>query len=206
MKHTDVLSPRIHHPVVILLISALLAVVPAAAAAAVPDPVLEWIGVMNTTVLAGGTSPLASTRVVALVSGSVFDAVNGINPLFTPLHVPPHAPASASQCAAAVQAAYAMLLKLYPTQSVPLQTQRDADITAISAVEDPKSVAAGVRWGNRVAGSIWEWRLNDGLAPNPPPFRGVESLVGTAAAVGAWRPTMPLSASGAAPQFASMTP
>jgi membrane-associated phospholipid phosphatase len=206
MKHTDVLSPRIHHLVVILLISALLAVVPAAAAAAVPDPVLEWIGVMNTTVLAGGTNPLASSRVVALVSGSVFDAVNGINPHFTPLHVPPHAPASASQRAAAVQAAYAMLLKLYPTQSASLQAQRDADITAISAVEDPKSVAAGVRWGDRVAGSIWEWRLNDGFAPNPPPFRGVESLVGTAAAVGAWRPTLPLSASGAGPQFASMTP
>ena len=206
MKHAEVRFARIHPVALILLISALLAVLPVPAAAAVPDPVLEWIGIMNTTVLAGGTNPLATTRVVALVSGSVFDAVNGINPRYTPLHVPPLAPASASQRAAAVQAAYAMLLKLYSTQSASLTAQRDADITAIKAVEDANSVAQGVRWGQRVADSIWNWRLNDGIAPNPPPFRGVESLVGTAAAVGAWRPTPLLNASGAGPQFASMTP
>ena len=206
MKHTEVHFERIHPVASILLISALLAVLPVPAAAAVPDPVLEWIGIMNTTVLAGGTNPLATTRVVALVSGSVFDAVNGINPSYTPLHVPPLAPASASQRAAAVQAAYAMLLKLYSTQSASLTAQRDADITAIKAVEDANSVAQGVRWGQKVADSIWNWRLNDGIAPNPPPFRGVESLVGTAAAVGAWRPTPLLNASGAGPQFASMTP
>ena len=206
MKHACALFKRIHRVTSSLLISVLLAAVSASAATAVPDPVLEWIGVMNTTVLAGATSPLASTRVVALVSGSVFDAVNGINPRYTPLHVPPRAPASASQRAAAVQAAYAMLLKLYSTQSGLLTAQRDADITAIAAVEDAKSVTAGVRWGQRVADSIWDWRLNDGIAPNPPPFRGVESLVGTAAAVGAWRPTPSVYASGAGPQFASMAP
>jgi membrane-associated phospholipid phosphatase len=206
MKQAEVRFERIHPVASILLISALLAVLPVPAAAAVPDPVLEWIGIMNTTVLAGGTSPLATTRVVALVSGSVFDAVNGINPLYTPLHVPPRAPASASQRAAAVQAAYAMLLKLYSTQSASLTAQRDADIAAIAAVEDANSVALGVRWGQNVAISIWNWRLNDGIAPNPPPFRGVESLVGTVAAVGAWRPTPLLNASGAGPQFASMTP
>lgn len=207
MKHAEVRFERIHPVASILLISALLAVLPVPAAArTVPDPVLEWIGIMNTTVLAGGTNPLATTRVVALVSGSVFDAVNGINPRHTPLHVPPLAPASASQRAAAVQAAYAMLLKLYSTQSASLTAQRDADITAIKAVEDANSVAQGVLWGQEVADSIWNWRLNDGIAPNPPPFRGVESLVGTAAAVGAWRPTPLLNASGAGPQFASMTP
>jgi len=99
-----------------------------------------------------------------------------------------------------------MLLKLYSTQSASLTAQRDADIAAIKAVEDANSVAQGVRWGQKVADSIWDWRLNDGIAPNPPPFRGVESLVGTAAAVGAWRPTPLLNASGAGPQFASMTP
>jgi hypothetical protein len=50
-------------------------VTPMSSAAAVPDPVLQWIGVMNDTVLAGGTSPLATTRVVALVSASVYASV-----------------------------------------------------------------------------------------------------------------------------------
>ena len=62
-----------------VLLVALLVSTPVATSAATPDPVLEWIGIMNTTVLAdGSTSPLATTRVVALVSASVFDAVNGI--------------------------------------------------------------------------------------------------------------------------------
>jgi len=206
MKHVEIRFDRIHPVVSILLISALLAVLSVPAAAAVPDPVLEWIGIMNTTVLAGATNPLATTRVVALVSGSVFDAVNGINPRFAPLHVTSRAPASASQRAAAVQAAFAMLVKLYPIQRTSLTAQRDASIAAIAAQESAPSVAAGIQWGQSVANSIWLWRLNDGIAPNPPPFRGVESIVGTPAAVGAWRPTPLLNASGAGPQFATMAP
>ena len=190
----------------ILLIALLLAVLPAHSAVSVPDPVLEWIGIMNDTVLAGGTNPLASSRVVALVSGSVFDAVNGIAVRYTPLHVRPNAPAGASQRAAAVQAAYAMLVKIYPTQASTLIAKRDASINAIKAVEDAASVRAGIDWGQRVAYNIWQWRLNDGIAPNPPPFLGVASIVGTPAAVGAWRPTPLLNAPGAGPQFASMEP
>ena len=71
----------------LVLLVALLATSPVPASAATPDPVLEWIGVMNTAVIAGGTNPLVTSRVVALVSASVFDAVNGIDPRFRPLHV-----------------------------------------------------------------------------------------------------------------------
>jgi hypothetical protein len=99
-----------------------------------------------------------------------------------------------------------MLVKLYPAQSGALKAQRDASIAAIAAQESAASVTAGVQWGQRVASAFWGWRLSDGLSPEPPPFRGVESLAGTPAAVGAWRPTPPFNASGAAPQFASMTP
>ena len=61
-------------------------------------------------------------------------------------------------------------------------------------------------WGQAVADSIWAWRLNDGFAPPPPPFLGVLGIVGTPASVGAWRPTPLGNASGAGPQFATMTP
>lgn len=189
-----------------VLLALLMLAIPRKLAATVPDPVLEWIGIMNSTVITGGTNPLVTSRVVALVSGSVFDAVNGINPRYRPLHVTPHASASASQRAAAVQAAYAILINLYPTQSTSLAAARENSLHAIRMEESATSVAAGLAWGQKVANSIWNWRLNDGLVPNPPPFRGVESLVGTAAAVGAWRPTPLLNASGAGPQFASMAP
>jgi hypothetical protein len=176
------------------------------AVAAVPDPVLQWIGVMNDTVLAGGTNPLVTTRVTALVTTSMFDAVNGIRPVYQSLYVTPRAPAYASQRAAAVQAAYAVLSTLYPAQAGSLQTIRDASITAISATERARSVQAGVTWGQTVATAILAMRASDGLTPPPPPFVGVLGIETAAAALGVWRPTPLLNATGAGPQFATMTP
>jgi hypothetical protein len=189
------------------LIVALLATSPMPLSAwTTPDSVLEWIGVMNTAVLAGGTNPLVTSRVVALVSASVFDAVNGIDPRFQPLHVKPNAPHGASQHAAAVQAAYVILVDLYPAQSGMLTAERNASLTKLASIQKAQAIDAGVAWGQTVADAIWAWRLTDGIAPAPPPFLGVQSIVGTPAAVGAWRPTPLVNASGAGPQFASMTP
>jgi len=189
-----------------LLLSGI-AVSPRPAAAAAPDPVLEWIGVMNNTVLAAGTAPNVTGRVVALVSASVFDAVNGIEPRFRPLHVRPDAPHNASQRAAAIQAAYVILMNLYGTQQgAALTSQHDVSLAALASTENPKSIAAGVAWGQSVADAIWAWRLTDGFAPTPPPFFGVQSIAGTPNSVGFWRPTPPANASGATPQLATTTP
>ena len=186
--------------IAILVLSVmLLATSPATVLAATTDPVLDWISIMNSTVLAGGSSPLVSTRNVALVSASVFDAVNGIDPRFQPLHVKPNAPHHASQSAAAIQAAYVILTDLYPLQSASLTAQRDASIAALASKEKAESINAGVAWGQTVADAIWNWRLTDGFLPPPPPFLG-------AAVTGVWRPTPLVFASGAGPQFASMTP
>lgn len=178
---------------------------PMSVSAATPDPVLEWIGIMNDTILAGGTNPLVTARHVALVSSSVFDAVNGIEERFQPIHVTDEAPRHASVRAAAVQAAYAMLLKLYPAQSDSLTAHQQASIAAITG-EKPQSIVAGMAWGQKVADAIWDWRSTDGFNPPPPPFVGVLGLVGMPSAIGVWRPTPLLNATGAGPQFASMTP
>jgi hypothetical protein len=53
--------------------------IPLSLSAAHSDPVLEWNGIMNDTVIAGKTNPLVTSRVVALVAASVFDAVNGLD-------------------------------------------------------------------------------------------------------------------------------
>jgi hypothetical protein len=105
---------------------------PRPAAAAAPDPVLQWINVMNGAALAGGTSPFATTRVAAMLSASVFDAVNGIDPRFHYLHVRPNAPRNASQRAAAIQAAYVILVDAYPAQNAVLTAQQNASLAAIS--------------------------------------------------------------------------
>ncbi|MCU1318389.1 MAG: hypothetical protein JWN63_3711 [Candidatus Acidoferrum typicum] len=183
----------------LMLIVAVVAASPLVMSAATPDPVLEWIDVMNTTVLAGGTAPNVTSRIVALVSASVFDAVNGIEPRFRPLRVRPDAPHHASQSAAAIQAAYAILLNLYPAQSGTLAARRTASLAALALTEKGESIAAGVAWGQTVADAIWASRLTDGFAPPPPPFLGAPN-------VGVWRPTPPANASGATPQIATMTP
>src|SRR5712671_572863 len=124
---------------VLLLIAALLAASSLPVSAATPDPVLEWIGVMNTTVLTAGTAPNVTSRVVALVSVSVFDAVNGIEPRFRPVLVRADAPHRASQSAAAVQAAYVMLLHLYPTQSGSLTPRLNASLAALALTENAEA-------------------------------------------------------------------
>ena len=190
---------------ILMLIVALLAAGPARVYATMSDPVLEWIDVMNTTVLSAGTAPNVTSRVVALVSASVFDAVNGLEPRFRPLQVRPDAPHNASQGAAAIQAAYVILLKLYPAQSGTLATRRTASLATLALTEKAESILAGVAWGQTVADAIWTSRLTDGFAPPPPPFIGVQGVVG-GPAVGFWRPTPPTNAFGATPQIATMTP
>src|SRR5215470_11306062 len=118
------------------------AVAPPLLAAATPDPVLEWINVMNHTALTDGTNPVSTSRVAALVSASVFDAVNGIAPRFQRLHVRPNAPKGASQRAAAIQAAYVILVDLYPAQSAALTAQRNASLSALT--DSAQAIAGGV--------------------------------------------------------------
>ena len=194
------LGPCVFRMVAAVTLAALLAVGAAPVSAASPDPVLQWIGIMNDTVIAGGTSPLVTTRVVAMVSASVFDAVNGIEPRLRPQYVKPNAQHPGSQRAAAIQAAYAILLHVYsasPTLSAALTTHRNASLGALN--ESALAISNGVAWGQSVADAIWNLRLADGNAPPPPPFLGAN-------VVGVWRPTPLLNASGAGPQYATMTP
>jgi membrane-associated phospholipid phosphatase len=122
------------------------------------------------------------------------------------LYVQPHVPGHASPRAAAVQAAYVVLSTVYPLQAGSLQALRDTSISAIAAAESGKSVQAGIAWGQTVATSILAIRATDGIAPPPPPFLGVMGIETSPAAAGVWRPTPLLNASGAGPQFATMTP
>jgi len=181
------------------------------------DQVLDWIAIMNTTVLNGGTSPLVSTRNVALVSAAVFDAVNGIDPSYQRLLVAPDAPHPASARAAAVEAAYDVLANLYLAQAGMLTSNRDASIAALTGVESAKAISNGINWGDKVANAIIAIRAADGFNPATPPFEGVLALaqgdpgiaLPQAASIGSWRPT-PTGAGGnapgAPPQFATMTP
>src|SRR5688500_17924031 len=88
------------------------------AASARADEITEWKQIMlEASIVPPATNPVILTRFAAIVQASVFDAVNGIERRYTHIHVPPNAPPGASQRAAAIQAAYASLVRLYPSQS-----------------------------------------------------------------------------------------
>ena len=163
-----------------------LVVVGLVAGTAWADEITDWNQTMLRAALVGGTA-------------AVFDAVNGIARRYTPIHVAPAGPAGASREAAAVQAAYATLVQLYPAQKSTFDARLAVSLAVIGAQENSAAIASGRAWGQTVADAILAWRSTDGFTPAPPPFLG-----GTA--VGQWRPTPPAFASGAVPQFAYMTP
>jgi hypothetical protein len=165
------------------------------------DEVTDWNVIMFQAAHVANTNPLVTTRVAAIVQASVFDAVNGIERRYAPIHVTADAPRGASQRAAAVEAAYASLLLLFPSQQTTLDSQRAISLAGIAsgrAAEHSESIQRGISWGDQVAAAIWAWRNTDGFTPTPPPFFGV-------VAIGEWRTTSP-GVPFAGLQFSYMTP
>src|SRR2546430_6273375 len=139
------------------------------------DVITEWNQRAQQALLTAHTSPIASSRVLAIVHVSVFDAVNGIERRYAPIHVDFDAPPGASRRAAAIQAAYAALVKLFPSQKATLDAERDASLNSIAseeAVENSQSIARGIEWGQQVGDDILAWRSTDGFTPAPPPLFG----------------------------------
>jgi hypothetical protein len=168
------------------------------------DEVTDWNRIMLDALMVPPTLPAPVVqRPAAIVQAAVFDAVNGIERRYSPIHVAPAAPAGASQRAAAVQAAYASLVRLFPGQIATFNQKRKDSLTAIAsgpAAEHSQSIARGIEWGQTVADAIWAWRSTDGFSNVPPlPFLGGVNP-------GQWRPTPPAMAPGLAPQLATMIP
>jgi hypothetical protein len=164
-------------------------------------PADEVTGWNQTMLLATLTAPVTAApltlRVAAIVQASVFDAVNGIDRRYTPVYVPPAAPPGTSERAAAMQAAYASLVRLFPNQKANFDLQRAASLAAITDTDD--AVQKGLAWGQAVADQIWTWRSQDGFSDSLPAYTG-----GTQP--GQWRPTPPAMAPGLAPQLATTNP
>ena len=127
----------------------------------------------------------------------MFDAVNGIDRVYTPIHVEAVAPRGASERAAAVQAAYATLTALYPDQKAKFDQQRSASLALITDSQD--AVEQGISWGQSVAEQILAWRSQDGFSNTMAAYNGSTEP-------GKWRPTPPANAVGLVPQLGQTTP
>jgi hypothetical protein len=147
------------------------------------------------------------TRHGAIVQAAVFEAMNGIERRYTSIldKTTAHAPRTASQRAAVMQAAYASLMRLYPSPAAAsiinaARASSLADIVGTETVGSGQLIEQGISFGQEVADAVWEWRSTDGFNTDPPTYAG-------SFGPGEWRPTPPAFGLGAGyPQFSNQTP
>ena len=153
------------------------------------DEVTDWNQILVSALTATSTSPQNAGRIAAITHAAVFDAVNGIDPRYTPYFVTDEAPGGASRRAAAVQAAYTVLRALLPAQAAGLERQRDSSIAAIRSDQHGQSVDRGIEWGQFVASALLTERSTDGF-----PAGGVADPGDLT--IGKWRPEAGLPPAG----------
>lgn len=122
------------------------------------DEVTDWNALMQTTVAAGNAN--AQARSAAIVQMAVFEAVNSIIGDYEP-YLGMTAPLGASPNAAAIAAAHAALLTLYPASNAVL----NASLTvSLAQIPDGPAKDAGIAAGQQAAVAMLLYRANDGAA------------------------------------------
>lgn len=186
------------------LLALVLTAMPSLADPRGPDMVLQWNEIMENTVRAAGVPPPGQARPPAMVHAAIFDAVNGIDREYTPYLVTGRAPGGARAEAAAAQAAYAVLVALYPAQQADLQVKLTQSLAQIPGERGKsRSIARGVAWGQYVAEQILAWRSHDGWTTPDPAYAAFTGLPPTP---GVWRSVPVAGAHPVFPQMATLVP
>ncbi|MCY7285467.1 MAG: hypothetical protein LH679_18950, partial [Cyanobacteria bacterium CAN_BIN43] len=163
-------------------------------AAELVDPVIEWNANALRTIVTAGSPPPVTARNLAIVHAAMFDAVNSIEGGYAPYKFKLAAPAGASSAAAAVSAAYEVLIKLYPTQKATLDTYLS---NSLATITDGQSETDGLELGKAIATSLTALRGTDGAG---------KTVTYTPEAIpGKWRPTAPDFKNAALPQWKDLT-
>jgi hypothetical protein len=123
------------------------------------DVVTEWNLTTLQAVAAAGLNPQRQHRVAAMVHVAVHDAVNSVAPRYEAYAVHVSLAAGASIEAAAVQAAYGVLIRLLPAQAAMLGAARSA---SLSTIPDGPAKEQGLAVGEAIAGQIVLLRGSDG--------------------------------------------
>jgi hypothetical protein len=121
------------------------------------DVISQW----NEQVLALG----GASRTLAMVQVAMFDAINAIQPRYRPYLELPAAPAGALPEAAAASAAYGVLVRLLPARVADLNATL---ASSLASLPDGAAKTSGVQYGEIVAYTMYQNRLNDNiLVPGP---------------------------------------
>jgi hypothetical protein len=161
--------------------------------ASASNPVVDWNQIALTTAL---TTP--GTQIyLTYVNLAMYDAVNAIDGRYQQYAPEFHGPKDASKDAAAISAAYQVLLNYFPAQAAALQVQYDA---AIAAIPDGEAKDSGITVGRVAAANIVAMRTGDGRAAN------VAYTYPASPVPGIWIPTPPAFAPPATPWVGQMVP
>jgi hypothetical protein len=128
------------------------------------DVITDWNERAVASTITAKQLPFEGTRTLAIVHTAMFDAVNSIEGRYAPYKVKVPAPPGASPEAAAVAAAHAALVAIFPEQKVSLDS---AYTVSLAKIPDGEGKTAGVAVGENVAAQILSLRASDGAkAPN----------------------------------------
>jgi hypothetical protein len=123
------------------------------------NAVTEWNATMLQAITATGTNPPRASRIMAIVQGAIFDAVNALEGSpFTSYSGTVFAPSEANVEATIAGAAFHTLNSLFPTQSALLTAARDH---ALTFVPDGEAETLGLAFGATVAQDFLELRADD---------------------------------------------
>jgi len=128
------------------------------------DVITDWNERAVTAGYTARVTPGVSARNIAMVHLAMFEALNSIEPRYTPYRTHLATESSASHEAAAASAAHYILVREYPDQAKEFDKALEA---SLAAVPDGPPKTEGMRLGEQAARVILDERRADGAdAPN----------------------------------------
>jgi hypothetical protein len=159
------------------------------------DVVHDWNDVALAAIERHSNPPPVASRALAMMHVAIFDVVNSVEPTHQAFRFYVPESATASREAAAVQAAYRVLLQLYPDERDRLE---DARAQSLAQVATGVAKTAGIQLGNVVATRVIDWRRDDGSERTVPYTPGTQP--------GQWRPTLPEYQPALLPHWGTVAP
>jgi len=161
------------------------------------DVIIAWNQTMLDAIRATKDTLGLSTRTMAMVQATMYDAVNGIDHFGSvyQVAVPAADAQGASPEAAASEAAFYVLSRLIPQED---SLYKATLAESLADIPDGAAKTAGLAVGYTVAAGIWAWRANDGSSLQVPYVPGTVP--------GQWRPTPPDYSVAWGPEWGQVTP
>lgn len=159
------------------------------------DVILDWNALALDCIRSDTTSPTLSSRNLAILHSAIYDAVNSVTRTHQPYRFQLTAPTNASPEAAAVAAAYQVILNLYPSFTAWADDLYDS---WESSIAPSAAITNGFNIGWQIGALALDSRNNDGSSTDIPYI--------PSSAPGQWQRTPPFFRPPLTPQWGLVDP